>query len=232
MGGNFQIVDVVMIIFVLGITLLYMFRGFLKSAIQLFKTIASFGLAYLFGSRVGSLLSERFIGPAVRNFVFEKVNGLYTGTVESINVDAISGKIPEFMMTEQVKNEIVAASGSGEQMVQSVTDAIATPASNVIGGVCGYVLVFLVSLIVLSLLACLLTKLIEKITILKVVNTVLGAVFGFLISFLILCVFSSVIKTLMGESEFYLTSRLMKFLGDSALLEKIRFLDVSRLIGK
>ena len=103
MLGGFAIVDIVMIIFVVVITLAYTFRGFLKSVVQLFKTVLAFVAAYLFGSRVGGWLCERFFGNTVRNFVFERVNGLYTGTVDSLNTDAIAEKIPDFMLTEKVK---------------------------------------------------------------------------------------------------------------------------------
>ena len=147
-----------------------------------------------------------------------------------MNLEAVTERIPGFMMTEQVKANLASVDGSGEQMVNSITDAIASPAANTISGVVGYGLVFLAALIVLSLVAIILTKMIEKIKVLKAANTLLGALFGFLISFLVLCVFSSAVKALMGESDFYVNSQLMKYLGDSALLEKIRFLDVSKLI--
>ena len=232
MLGGFAIVDIVMLIFAAVITISYAFRGFLKSVIQLFKTLLAFLTAYLLGSHVGKFLCQRFFGNAVRNFVFERVNGLYAGTVDSLNVDAVAEKLPGFMMTEQVKGELATIEGTGEQLVNSVTDAIATPTANVISNIVGYVGVFVVALIILSLVACLLTKLIEKITILKAVNTLLGAVFGILISFLVLCVFASVIKALMPESDFYVNSKLLKLLGDSAFLEKVHFLNVSKLIGK
>ena len=192
MTGGFAIVDIVMLIFVAVIALSYAFRGFLKSAIQFFKTILAFVLAYFLGSRVGDFLCRQIFGKIVRNFVFERVNGLYEGSVDSLNVDAIVEKIPRFMMTEQVKAELSALEGSGDKLVNSITDSIATPTANVISTVVGYVGVFLVALLLLTLAACLLTRLIEKVSILKAVNTILGAVFGLLISFLILCVFSLV----------------------------------------
>ena len=230
MLGGFAVVDVVMVIFALVITLIYTFRGFLKGIVQLFKTLIAFLIASMFGARVGDILYQRFFFNAIRNFVFQRVNGVYTGTVDSMNLEAVTERIPGFMMTEQVKANLASVDGSGEQMVNSITDAIASPAANTISGVVGYGLVFLAALIVLSLVAIILTKMIEKIKVLKAANTLLGALFGFLISFLVLCVFSSAVKALMGESDFYVNSQLMKYLGDSALLEKIRFLDVSKLI--
>ena len=88
------------------------------------------------------------------------------------------------------------------------------------------------TLIVLSIVACFLNAIIDKIKIFKLANTLLGALFGLVISFLVLCVFSSAVKALMGETDFYLSSKLMKFLGDSAFLEKIKFLDVHQFIQK
>ena len=230
MLGGYALVDVIMIIFAVVITLTYTFRGFLKSVIQFFKTLIACYVAYLFGGRVGEFFCQRFFGSAIRNFVYERVNGIYAGTVDSVNVDAVTEKIPGFMMTEQVKANLASVDGSGEQLVNSITDAIATPAASSISGVVGYVVVFLAAAIVLSLAVLVLNTLIDKIKIFKTVNTILGAVFGLLLSFLVLCVFSSAVKALMGESDFYVSSQLMKYLGDSAFLEKIRFLDVSRLI--
>lgn len=232
MLGGYAIVDVVMVAFFAIITLTYTFRGFLKGVIQLFKTLIAFVAAYLFGGRLGNLLCRQFFGERVRNFVFERVNALYAGTVESVNADAIAEKLPSFMMTEQVKAELAAVEGTGEQLVNSVTDAIATPTANAISNVVGYVLVFLAAAILLSLAAAILTKLVEKITVFKAVNTLLGMLFGALLAFSVLCVFSSAVKALMGESDFYVNSQLMKFLGDSGFLEKIKFLNVSKMLGK
>lgn len=232
MLGQYAIVDIVMLAFVVIITLTYTFRGFLKSVVQLVKTALAFAAAYLLGGRVGDFLCQRYFGAAVRNFVFDKVNGMYTGAADSLNLDSVTAQIPEFMLTEEVKNGITAAEGTGEQLINSVTDAIATPTANTLSGVIGYVGVFLVTLIVLSIVACFLNAIIDKIKIFKLANTLLGALFGLVISFLVLCVFSSAVKALMGETDFYLSSKLMKFLGDSAFLEKIKFLDVHQFIQK
>ena len=107
-----------------------------------------------------------------------------------------------------------------------------TPAATVISNILGYIGVFVISLVLLWVAAIVLTKLVERITFLHRINTALGALLGLLIAVTLLFVAASVIKFISAESELYTGSVIVKFFGDSALLEKLKFLNIGNLLNK
>jgi len=92
----------------------------------------------------------------------------------------------------------------------------------------GYVAVFLTTLILLWLVAILLTKTIEHIPLLGGLNSILGAVLGGVIAVTLLLIVASTVKALWGDTAFYTDSVILRFLGDSSLLEKMKFLDIGK----
>ena len=138
--------------------------------------------------------------------------------------------MPDIMVTQEVRERLAAAESSGQDLVNSMTDSIATPFSSAISGLIGYMCVFLAALIILSILAFFITKLVENVKGLKKMNTFLGVVLGTLISVIVLSVAATAIKLFAGETEFYTNSILLKFFGDSALLDYLKFLDITKLI--
>ncbi|MBQ7347893.1 MAG: CvpA family protein [Clostridia bacterium] len=221
-----MIADVIFLL--VGIALIFACakRGFLKSVVHFLKTILALVAAYFFGTKLGAFLCDKFIGGAVRDFVYDKLHTMYKNAAENFNAESIFTELPAFLKTEEIKAGITAAEGSGEQLVTSVTDSIASPIATVISNIFGYIGVFLITLVVLWIGAILLDKLIDHIGILDRLNTVLGAVLGFLIAIVLLFVAASVIKFFWAESAIYADSVIVKFFGESSLLEKIKFLDV------
>ena len=231
------IADVLFLLVGVGLVLVCAKRGFLKSAIHFLKTILAFVFAYLFGSKLGQFLCDKFIGAAVRDWVYGKLEGLYSQAASSVNAESIAAEFPEFLLSDEVKANLSAAEGSGEQMLNSMTDSIATPAATVISNIIGYIGVFLISLVVLWIGAIVLTKLVERISLLHRLNTALGALLGLLIAVTLLFVAASVIKFISAESALYTESVVVKFFGEAVLLEKLKFLNIGNawfadLLGK
>ncbi len=225
-----HIIDFIFVLVGLALILTCAKRGLIKSAIHFGKTILSFVFAYLFGSKLGQLVCEKWISAPVHDWVYGKLEGLYAQQADSMNVESITSAFPDFVMSEEVKANLQSASGSGEQLLSDMTDAIATPAATVISNVIGYVGVFLISIVLLSLAALLLTKLVEHISFLHTVNTVLGGVLGLLIALTVLFVAASAIKFVAGSSALYADSVIVKFFGDSKLLESLKFLNFQELL--
>ena len=224
------IIDFIFVLVGLALIFTCAKRGLIKSAIHFCKTILAFVFAYLFGSKLGQLVCEKWISAPVHDWVYGKLEGLYANTAEGLNVESITAAFPDFVMSEEVKANLQSASGSGEQLLNDMTDAIATPAATVISNVIGYVGVFLISIVLLSLAALLLTKLVEHISFLNTVNTVLGGVLGLLIAVTVLFVAASAIKFVAGSTEWYTKSVIVKLFGDSKLLEGLKFLNFQELL--
>ncbi len=203
-------------------------RGFIKSLIRSAKLLLSVIFAYLLGPQLGLFLKNKFIGTPVYNFVYEKVNGLYLDATSSINMDQITSSFPQFLMTEEVKQQIAGATSteSGEAMVQSVTQGIAEPISGLISNILGYVLVFVLAFVGLTVVAWLLTALSERIQLLGTANHVLGGIWGALNALIILFMAASVIKLFFAQTDFYQQTVVVRFLGDSALLEAIKIFNI------
>ena len=224
------IIDFIFVLVGLALILTCAKRGLIKSAIHFGKTILAFVFAYLFGSKLGQLVCEKWISAPVYDWVHGKLEGLYASAAEGFNVESITSAFPDFVMSEDVKASLQSTSGSGEQLLNDMTDAIATPAATVISNVIGYVGVFLISIILLSIAALLLTKLVEHISFLNTVNTVLGGILGLLIAVTVLFVAASAIKFVAGSTEWYTNSLIVKLLGDSKLLESLKFLNFQELL--
>ena len=221
------ILDVLFIVAAAAFVFLGIKRGFIQSVIRSAKLILAFVFAYFLGSPVAGLLKNAFIGGWVNGFVYDKVNALYQGAA-NVGVDEIVANFPGFLMTDQVKASIESASSgeAGEALVQSVSASISDPIASLISNVLGYILVFLLSFIVLIIVAKLLTSVIDKIAILGTLNRVLGALWGALTGVLVLFVAASIVKLFLGGSDIYQTSVVVKFFGDSALLETVKILNV------
>ena len=226
------IADILFLVVGVGLVLVCAKRGFLKSAIHFLKTVLAFVFAYLFGSKLGQFLCDKFIAAPVREWVYGRLEGLYTQAASSVNAEAIASEFPDFLLSDEIKANLSAAEGSGEELLNTMTDSIATPAATVISNILGYIGVFVISLVLLWVAAIVLTKLVERITFLHRINTALGALLGLLIAVTLLFVAASVIKFISAESEVYTGSVIVKFFGDSALLEKLKFLNIGNLLNK
>ena len=226
------IADILFLVVGVGLVLVCAKRGFLKSAIHFLKTVLAFVFAYLFGSKLGQFLCDKFIAAPVREWVYGRLEGLYTQAASSVNAEAIASEFPDFLLSDEIKANLSAAEGSGEELLNTMTDSIATPAATVISNILGYICVFVISLVLLWVAAIVLTKLVERITFLHRINTALGALLGLLIAVTLLFVAASVIKFISAESELYTGSVIVKFFGDSALLEKLKFLNIGNLLNK
>lgn len=226
------IADILFLVVGVGLVLVCAKRGFLKSAIHFLKTVLAFVFAYLFGSKLGQFLCDKFIAAPVREWVYGRLEGLYTQAASSVNAEAIASEFPDFLLSDEIKANLSAAEGSGEELLNTMTDSIATPAATVISNILGYIGVFVISLFLLWVAAIVLTKLVERITFLHRINTALGALLGLLIAVTLLFVAASVIKFISAESELYTGSVIVKFFGDSALLEKLKFLNIGNLLNK
>ena len=222
--------DILFLIIAVVITLVCAKKGFIKSVISFFKTILSFVLAYLLGGRFGAFLNEKLILKPVTEKVYNTINGVYTDATAGFNADKVVESLPSFMLNDEVKAKLADAEGTGEELVNTMTATVANPVATAISNVLGFVGVFVIAFIGLWLLSIIVTKLIERITLLKTANTLLGAVLGLLIAFTVLSVVASLIKLFFADDPIYTDSILVKFLGESALLKHIKFLDITNLL--
>ncbi len=229
-AGN-VIVDIILVLVGLLFILVYAKRGFLKSLLHSLKNIFAFVAAYFFGGKLATVLADAFLGKTVRGVVFNKINSMYTDASNSLDISEVTKSFPSFIMTDDVKAKLNAAQGSGDELVNTVTDTIANPITSVLSNVLGYILVFIIALIALAIVVAILNKIIEHITLFRLANTLLGAVLGFVLALVFLFVVSSVIKFFAGDSDMYTNSAVLKFFGDFKLPDALKFMDIHSLLN-
>ncbi len=201
-------------------------RGFLKSVLHSLKTILAFVFAYFFGTMLGSVICEKLVGPPVREWVYGKLEALYASTAGSIDAESALAEFPSFLVNDDICEKLNGLQGSGDELLNTMTDSIANPAATVISNILGYIGVFVISLVLLWVAAVILTKIVERITLLDRINKILGAVLGLLIALAVMFAIASVMKLFFGGSALYTDTLLIEAFGNSSILDVLRFLNI------
>ena len=201
-------------------------RGFLRSVVHSLKTVLAFVFAYFFGTMLGSLICEKLVGPPVREWVYGKLEALYASTAGSLDAESVMAEFPSFLVNDDLREKLNGMQGSSEELLNTMTDSIATPAATVISNILGYIGVFVISLVLLWVAAVILTKLMERITLLDRINKILGAVLGLLIALFVMFAISSVMKLFFGNTDLYTDTLLIEAFGNSSFLNVFRFLNI------
>ncbi len=226
------IVDLILAAFAVVTIIVFAKRGFFLSLLKFFKLLLAFIAAYLWGDLLGKFLSEKVFYSPIRNSVFNKLHSIYEGATESFNIESAKAAIPKFLQTESFMEKLNSMDAGGEALVTSISDSVALALSNVICSVIGFILVFAVAFLVLTLAYWLLKGLRGKIPLVGTVDTILGALLGAIFALIVLLVISSVLKFFFGNDDFYTKSVLIKFFGNSSILDIFKFLNVSQWLGK
>lgn len=231
---SFQLVlDILFVVLAAFFIGLGIHRGFIKSLIRSAKVLLSFVLAYFLGDKLGLLFKNGFIGNWVYDSVYRNVDEVYQNTASAMNADELLSHFPNVAATDEVRQTIAEATSSetGTSLVETVSSAISDPISTAISNVLGYLLVFVLALVGLSVAAWLLSAVIERIAFLGLANRILGGVWGALTGALILFVLASVIKLLFGGTEVYASSVVVRWFGDSGILQVLRIFDIGSLMS-
>ncbi len=224
---NHWILDIIFLAAGVLIVFINAKRGLFLSLLKFCKLMLSIGAAYLWGGALGRWIGEKLLYSPLRNWIYGKVNAVYLASTEEFSVEAAQQAIPQFLLTDQVKEKLSALEGSGEMLVNSVTDSASSSLSGVVGAVIGFVAVFLLAFLALTVVYVLLKGLKKKFKLLGAVDTLFGALLGLALTCILFFVASSIIKFFFGESPTYTDSVIVKFFGDATLLEGIRLFNIN-----
>ncbi len=207
-------------------------RGLFLTVLKFFKLLLAVGAAYLWGSAFGTFLSEKFLSAPIRESVYGKVNEIYLSAAESFNVESALEAIPKFLLNDDMRAKLNALEGGGEELVNSITDTVAGSLSSVVGAILGYIVVFVAAFLALTIVYMLVKGFKDKIKILGLVDGILGGVLGFVLAWVCLLVVGSILKFFFAENSLYADSVLVKFFGESSLLDGIKMLNVNEWLNK
>ena len=103
-------------------------------------------------------------------------------------------------------------------------------APDFIGNVIGYVVVFVLAILLLPFVVGLLNGVLKQIKLVDRVNSLLGLLLGVLMSFAFLLIVSSVFKTFFVGQPIYEDTVVLKFFGESGILESLKIFDISAVL--
>lgn len=200
-------------------------RGFLASILKFARLIIAVVLSYFFGTKAGAIIGEKFLNVRIYDWVYGKVTGLLENNTD---IQSVINGIPEFLLNDELKGQLQALQGSPDELAGKATDLIAPPASTFICNVLGYILVFVAALLLLAIVSAILRAIIKSVKPFRVIDSLLGAVLGVAVSAVLLFIAGSVIQSFFGSEAFYTESIVVKFFGESSVLDVFRFLDVGK----
>ena len=116
-------------------------------------------------------------------------------------------------------------------MVESVSTNLANPIADVISNILGYALTFVLAFIILTIAAWFLTKLADRIAFVGKANRILGGIWGGLMGIIVLFMIASIIKFLGADSPLYNDTVVVKFFGDSILLEIFKIINIGSMLA-
>lgn len=207
-------------------------RGFIQSLIRSAKVILAIVIAYLLGGYMGAFFNSAFVGNMVYTPVHDWINNTYGNMAETVDAEVLLSQIPSFAMTDDLKATVLHSveNHSGEEFVNTVSHAIADPLATAISNLLGYVVVFVLALIALGFVAWLLTKLADRLVFLGITNRILGGAWGAITAMVVLLVIASILKTFLGNDPLYLDTVIVRFFGDSSVLDAIGFLNIGNIM--
>lgn len=196
-------------------------NGFIKCLFKFVRTALALVLAYFLVAPVAPVIAENFIEEPVYDFVFEKIDGIYSDAEESIDMESVVDKFPGFLVNEDTEEKLNELDSTGDELVVAVSEEITAPIVKIISCVLAFVISFILLFIVLSIILALLNSLICKIKLINTVNTVLGLIWGLVIAVILWTVVSSLMKGLFGGFDIYDSTIIIQFVGDLNLFEKL-----------
>ena len=184
-----HILDLIFIAIIAVFALVYWKRGFIQALFGALTTVASLILSFLFGPKLGDLLSERFFFEKLSDRINGVISPIITDTVDGLNLNRFMNEASEGIgkFTDYIEKYGVSLSSLKEKFgsvtvgteadIRALSDAIAKPAATTISRILGCVIVFIAALIVLWIAKFLLSALFE-LPGLKQINETFGALLG------------------------------------------------------
>lgn len=93
-----------------------------------------------------------------------------------------------------------------------------------------YAAMFLLAMLILTVVTWFVGKLMDRLALVRRIDTVLGALVGLILAVIFMFVAASIIKIMPSAKELYENTAIIKFFGNSSLLDVLKFLNVGNLL--
>lgn len=185
------VIDIVLALMTCVLTIRYAMKGFLKTALDLFKTVISIFLAYALRNHVARLIDSIFMNKTIVGWVNKSLVAVAGGENAIVDFSSIYRDMPTFYtnvlskfgldlgkLDEQFKNLT-------SENINALSENIGSALSYMISVAIAVIAVFAVSIVVLTIVVHLL-NLLTKFKGVDILNKFLGLVFGAALSAVIM----------------------------------------------
>ena len=224
-------IDFLFLGFGIALTVICAKRGLILTLIKFLKLILSVVMANLLGGAVASFIGDNFLNAPIRASVYGTVNRTYQSTAGNLNVDASYSLLPRYLQNDAMREKLAGIEGTGDALVNSVTDAIAEEISSVVCGVIGYALVFAATFLALSLAYVLIKNIKHLFPMFGKADTVCGGILGVVIAWMVLLFVGSALKFFCGNQPIYTDSTVARFFGEAAGKMELNFLNLDQWLS-
>ena len=206
-------------------------RGLLLTLIKFLKLTLSAIAAHFWGGAFATFVGEKFLNAPIRASIYQTVNATYQNTAGNLGVDVSYSMLPQYLQTQSMREKLSAVEGTGDALVNSVTDAIAEEVSAVTCGVIGYALVFVAVALTLSLVYVLIKNARYLFPIFGRTDSLCGGILGVAFAWMILLFAGSMLKFFCGNQDVYTDSIIAQYFGDAAGKIGLEFLNLDQWLS-
>ena len=222
----FTFVDYLFLGFGIALVVICAKRGLLLTLVKFSKLILSALAAQLWGGAFATFVGEKFLNAPIRASIYKTVNQTYQNTAGNLGADVSYSMLPKFLQTQAMHEKLSDVEGTGDAMVNSVTDVITEEISSVVCGVIGYALVFVATALAISLVYVLIKNAKYMFPIFGRADALCGGILGVAFAWMVLLFAGSVLKFFCGNQSFYTDSAVAKYFGDAAGKVGLDFLNL------
>ncbi len=223
------VLDIAFILYALFTIITYGVRGFFRDIAYTLRWIFSILAAYFFGGKLSLFLQEKWIDGTVSDLLHKLLNSVYEKNGEN-SAATIFDKLPAFLQTEELYDQLFSIQGTGEEWVSSATATLSGTLSVLISNVLGYVAIFLAACIVFWVIAKLVDHLIKESVELTALNVVFGVVWGIVNAGIIGIMIASFFRGFFATSPLYTESVIIRFFGETPFFQNIKFFDIGGML--
>ncbi len=184
------LMDAVLILFMIGIIILYAKRGAVKSVYGLLTTVVACLAAFFLGPVIGSSLIKPFLG-GTEDAVFDALMPIVESVEGAFDIGALFDSIPKEFSDliarcgadlDSLKESFGTITAGTEADVRELAQVIAGPVTEYVSKALGCVALYLIATIVMLILKGIILPVI-KLPLIKQADGLLGAVIGVISAF-------------------------------------------------
>ena len=197
---NLNFVDIFMLILLVIFTLEGYLKGFVLSAVNLFRSVAGYFLCFVASSKLTPIIYDNYVRDMMYNKISVKIENLPNLDDIIKSIESTVDGLPDFLsdVVDVAALQTLSRNNAVEFMMNSIVEPIANIVIRIIVFAVVFILFFAITSAIISLIKQL--KKIDK-SKLKIADRIGGGLFGLVKCFVVLCAIVSVVNIIAPYSS-------------------------------